>query len=276
MSRRLLIFTVGLVLSTTLKPILSTAQQRDAQQNDAQSKSNQSQAQPNKTQTQSRAQIAGSTGSVQSIAEQRKPEANAYEPLKFWQWARTSSPTDVLTVLITGVLAFLAWRTLNAIKHQTDATAKSAEAAKTSAETLKFLERGDVVLNSVDFVSHSLNLDEQSIEFVIKNCGRTRATEASIAIAIHCSPKEPTAVHWRGYEKAAVLVPDETLTLITDYIKQWIGPFEAVKTGLVDIRFDGAVMFTTVFGDHITIIVRGNYDVPQSRFTFSQEPWRKT
>jgi hypothetical protein len=273
---RLLICSVALVASITSKPILTTAQQRDAQQNVSGSQNNQKQASPDQAQAKSAIQTSTAPTSMQPVARKDESRDSANQPFNLWQWFRTSSPTDVLTVLITGILAVAAWRTLDAIRKQTEATAKSADAAKTSADTLKFLERGEVLLNSVSFIAPTLSQDDQCIRFEIQNCGRTRATEVSLAIAIHASPKEPTAVHWQGHTKAAFLVPEQPLELVTDRINRWIGPFEAISKALVVIRFDGMIMFNNVFGESHRIILRGEYNPIENEFIFSQEPWRKT
>jgi len=126
-------------------------------------------------------------------------------PSKRWSIAAT-----VLNLFFTACLVwlmFLQWRAMQEqAKHMKDGLAKtgdavkaaqeSADAATVSANTakraLETLERADVLIEKVIVSSGSVIGDDTEITVVLKNYGRTRATNVncscSLSVGMQCSP----------------------------------------------------------------------------------------
>src|SRR5258706_12507376 len=118
MDRRSLIFSVVLANSITLKPIPITALPNEEQPN-AKSKSNQNQSNRNQNRpTDGSETTIVITQQGPTSPEKESPKADPKHPFDFWEWARTSNPTDILSLVPTIILLVYAAKTLRGMQSQ--------------------------------------------------------------------------------------------------------------------------------------------------------------
>lgn len=204
----------------------------------------------------------------QQAADTKKDSSESKTQNYLYELVSPVNIPNIALVIVAIVGIVVAIRTLKKMERQTTATETAANAAKISADSLKALERADVLLTSVCFNPETLS--EQSIRFEIINVGRSRAENVSIAIAIHAS-KDPNRIDWSDVGKASLLAPGRSFELLTTRISQWIEQLTDIKNNLIDLRFDGAIQFTDIFGQVTWIVLRGQYDPTHAVFTFTHE-----
>lgn len=184
---------------------------------------------------------------------------------------------DKFLVIFTGIIIivgsfqiYFLWKTVRATSDNAKAARDAANAAKNSADTLKALERADVLLASV-FINRETQ-NERSIVFEITNFGRSRATHISVGTIIRAST-DPARIDGNYAKKSELLAPDQTLRLCTNRLSELFtqDAINQIWDGLLDLRFTGHIAYDDVFEDRTTLEFNGMYNVVSQTFTFDQK-----
>ena len=111
--------------------------------------------------------------------QQQAAQADLKHPFDFWEWARTSSPTDILGLILTGLLVGITTRTLFFLRKQVVEAEKSANAA--TAAVVAANKSADVADQSL-YVGQRARVVVESV--VLKNFSESPPTFI-ITIANH-------------------------------------------------------------------------------------------
>jgi hypothetical protein len=276
MRRRFLICSVGLVVSITLKPILTTAQQSTAKAKPFQN-SNKSQGRPepvpalspdpspyagDETRKQFQENIAvqqNLAASTLDLARDTKKLAN----YTFW--------LVIVGIVIGGLQITIILFQLRYTAAAAGSARISADAAKKSADTaeesVRLTERADILLDSAGFERIGNN-PFPDVVLHGKNFGRTRANNVVIEAKLIPGPGPNTTNKGflpdlkpiiQNFEPMILAAGDGQGVRFTALQKWTLEFHSSVDRGLLTLRFEITVNYVDVFGKSHTTYADGSY-----------------